>query len=53
NEDLTKNVDATGESLVCSLVHRVHTAKLADTVWKASTVPTNSSGLVYVIYGNR
>ncbi|GBM16865.1 hypothetical protein AVEN_99758-1 [Araneus ventricosus] len=39
DEDLTKNVDATEESSVCSLAHRdkvrcPSVAKLWDTVWK-------------------
>ncbi|GBM74212.1 hypothetical protein AVEN_203412-1 [Araneus ventricosus] len=56
--DLTKNVGATGESSVCSLVHRdklrySSTTKLSVTVWKGTIVLTNYSGLVYVIYGNR
>ncbi|GBN23691.1 hypothetical protein AVEN_241383-1 [Araneus ventricosus] len=56
--DLTKKVDATEGSSVCSLVHRdkersPSATKLTDTEWKATTVPTNYSGLVYVIYRNR
>ncbi|GBM08525.1 hypothetical protein AVEN_69751-1 [Araneus ventricosus] len=56
--DLTKNVDATRESSVCGLVHRDNfrypsATKLLDSVRKGTTVPTNYSGLVYVIYGNR
>ncbi|GBN06798.1 hypothetical protein AVEN_69018-1, partial [Araneus ventricosus] len=55
DEDLTKNVDAAGIS-VLSLVHRdkvryPSATKLSDTVWKGTTVLTNYSGLVYVIYG--
>ncbi|GBL74457.1 hypothetical protein AVEN_235403-1 [Araneus ventricosus] len=56
--DLAKNVDATGESSVCNLVHRdkvrcPSATELWEKVWKGTTVPTNYSGLVYVIYGNR
>ncbi|GBM12473.1 hypothetical protein AVEN_55306-1 [Araneus ventricosus] len=44
--DLTKNVDAAGESSVCSLVHRdkvrcSNATKLSDTIWHGTTVPTN------------
>ncbi|GBO39490.1 hypothetical protein AVEN_57238-1, partial [Araneus ventricosus] len=56
--DLTKNMVAIGESSVCSLVHRdkvryPSATKLSDTVWKGTTVPTNYSSFVYVIYENR
>ncbi|GBL77628.1 hypothetical protein AVEN_152870-1 [Araneus ventricosus] len=56
--DLAKNMDATGESSVCSLVHRdkvrcPSAKELWDTVWKGITDPTNYAGLVYVIYGNK
>ncbi|GBN64193.1 hypothetical protein AVEN_116193-1 [Araneus ventricosus] len=56
--DLTKNVDATGESSVCGLAHRdkvrcPSTTELWGTVWKGTTAPTNCSGLVYVVYGNK
>ncbi|GBN94458.1 hypothetical protein AVEN_69692-1 [Araneus ventricosus] len=55
---LTKNVISTGESSVCGLVHRdkvrcPSTSELLHIVWKGTTVPTNCSGLVYVICGNR
>ncbi|GBN94794.1 hypothetical protein AVEN_54189-1, partial [Araneus ventricosus] len=47
---LTKNVDATGERSVCSLVHREKVqcpsaTELWDTVWKGTTGPTDCSGL--------
>ncbi|GBM99406.1 hypothetical protein AVEN_175968-1, partial [Araneus ventricosus] len=56
DSDLMKNVDATGESSVCSLVHTdkvqyTSATKLSDTVWEGTTVPTNYSDLLYVIYG--
>ncbi|GBN69381.1 hypothetical protein AVEN_84440-1 [Araneus ventricosus] len=56
--NLTKNVEAAGESSVCSLVHKdkvryPSTTKLSDTTWKGTTVPTNYLVLVYIIYGNR
>ncbi|GBN55697.1 hypothetical protein AVEN_70749-1 [Araneus ventricosus] len=44
--DLTKNMDATGESSMCSPVHRdkvryPSAMKLSDTIWKGTTVPTS------------